>query len=158
MGSWSGPWDKAIYTPVHNNHVLTPPPNNALLANMNMWDYKGSFSTISSVVLLSPKRSPLCVTVQPISMLTPINLQHQNIKITFFFFTSFSFFPQICRALDRKKEFTPAVLYQPLSQEVQGLRSLEQYQKSEEDHGRVDELRQMGLTAQEIEWVNQTWG
>ena len=68
-----------------------------------------------------------------------------------FFITSFSSFPQICRALDRKKEFTPAVLYQPLSREVQGLRSLEQYQKSEEDHGRVDELRQMGLTAQEIE-------
>ena len=56
-----------------------------------------------------------------------------------------------CRALDRKKEFTPAVLYKPLSQEIQGLRSLEQYQKSENDHSQVDNLRQVGLTAQEIE-------
>ena len=84
--------------------------------------------------------------VNPYQFATPKHKNH-----VFFFFTSFSFFPQICRALDRKKEFTPAVLYQPLSQEVQGLRSLEQYQKNEEDHGQVDELRQMGLTAQEIE-------
>jgi len=53
--------------------------------------------------------------------------------------------------LERKKAFTPAVIYQPLSQEVRGLRSLEQYQRREGDHSRLDQLRQLGLTAPEIE-------
>lgn len=53
--------------------------------------------------------------------------------------------------LVHQRDFTPAATYEPLSKEVEGLRSLGQYRSGEDDYGRIDRLRQMGLTLQEIE-------
>ena len=55
------------------------------------------------------------------------------------------------RLLERQRDFTPAATYKPLGKEVEGLRSLGQYRSGEDDYGRIDRLRQMGLTLQEIE-------
>ncbi|KAL5460384.1 hypothetical protein EMCRGX_G033830 [Ephydatia muelleri] len=58
----------------------------------------------------------------------------------------------IHRDLNRgKRQFLPATTYQPLGGEVEGLRSLSQYQSSEKVHSRVDQLRQKGLSENEIE-------
>ena len=53
-------------------------------------------------------------------------------------------------ALEQGHEFAPAVLYKPLATEVEGLHSLEEYQEREEEHGRLDQLRELGLTPEEI--------
>lgn len=53
-------------------------------------------------------------------------------------------------ALDQSRDFTPAVVFKPLACEVGGLHSLEQYQVKEVEHSRVDELRDLGLTSEEI--------
>lgn len=58
----------------------------------------------------------------------------------------------VLRDLNRgKRQFLPATIYQPLSGEVEGLRSLSQYQSSEKVHSRIDQLRQKGLSEGEIE-------
>lgn len=54
-------------------------------------------------------------------------------------------------ALGQSWEFAPAVTFKPLASEVQGLHSLDQYQTKKEEHSRVDELRELGLTSEEIE-------
>lgn len=54
-------------------------------------------------------------------------------------------------ALGQSRDFTPAVTFRPLASEVEGLHSLEQYQTKKEEHGRVDALRELGLTSKEIE-------
>lgn len=53
-------------------------------------------------------------------------------------------------ALDQSREFTPAVVFKPLATEVKGLHSLEQYRVRKEEHSRVDHLRELGLTSEEI--------
>lgn len=53
-------------------------------------------------------------------------------------------------ALDQSREFTPAVVFKPLATEVKGLHSLEQYRVRKEEHSRVDRLRELGLTSEEI--------
>ncbi len=59
----------------------------------------------------------------------------------------------MCSALKevRGKEFTPAVVFRPLADEVKGLHSLDDYQSKEEEYAKLDQLRQMGLTSDEIE-------
>lgn len=54
-------------------------------------------------------------------------------------------------ALGQSREFTPAVTFKPLESEVQGLHSFEHYQTKKKDHNRVDKLRELGLTSEEIE-------
>ena len=58
----------------------------------------------------------------------------------------------ICSTLKevRGKEFTPAVVFKPLANEVKGLHSLDEYQDREEEYSKLDQLRQMGLTTDEI--------
>ena len=54
-------------------------------------------------------------------------------------------------ALVQRREFAPAVQFKPLASEVEGLHSLQHYQTKEEEHGHIDELRELGLTDKEIE-------
>lgn len=54
-------------------------------------------------------------------------------------------------ALDQGREFAPAVVFKPLATEVQGLHSLEQYQLRKEEHVHIDQLRELGLSSDEIE-------
>lgn len=51
------------------------------------------------------------------------------------------------------KEFTPAVMFKPLADEVKGLHSLDEYQSKEEEYAKLDQLRQLGLTNEEIKYV-----
>ena len=48
------------------------------------------------------------------------------------------------------KEFTPAVVFKPLADEVKGLHSLNDYQSKEQKYAELDQLRQMRLTSEEI--------
>ena len=48
------------------------------------------------------------------------------------------------------KEFTPAVVFKPMADEVKGLHSLNDYQSKEREHAKLDKLRQLGLTDEEI--------
>ena len=48
------------------------------------------------------------------------------------------------------KEFTPAVVFKPLADEVKGLHSLDDYQSKQKEYSRLDQLRQLGLTNEEI--------
>lgn len=50
------------------------------------------------------------------------------------------------------KEFTPAVVFKPLADEVKGLHSLNDYQSKEEEYVKLDQLRQLGLTTDEIKY------
>ena len=52
--------------------------------------------------------------------------------------------------IEQTKEFAPAVVFEPLATAVEGLHSLEAYQVKEGEHSRLDNLRGLGLTAQEI--------
>ena len=52
---------------------------------------------------------------------------------------------------DRK--FVGAITYQPLGKEVEGLKSLEQYQSARTSYNHVDVLRQDGLSEKDIEYV-----
>jgi len=54
-------------------------------------------------------------------------------------------------ALDGARQFTPAVVFQPLAGEMKGLHTLSQFVSKEREVSKVDQLRQLGLTAQEIE-------
>lgn len=54
-------------------------------------------------------------------------------------------------ALHQSREFAPPVTFRQLASEVEGLHSLQQYQTKQEGHGRVDALRELGLTFEEIE-------
>ena len=51
----------------------------------------------------------------------------------------------------QSKEFTPAVTFKPLADEVKGLHSLDDYQTKEEEYLKRDRLRQLGLSGEEIE-------
>lgn len=50
----------------------------------------------------------------------------------------------------RGKEFTPAVVFKPIADEVKGLHSLDEYQSKEEEYAKLDQMRQLGLTNEEI--------
>ena len=50
-----------------------------------------------------------------------------------------------------RSKFAPAVEFKPLSQEVEGLQTLKRYRDTEEKHGRMDQLRELGLTTDEIQ-------
>ena len=52
----------------------------------------------------------------------------------------------------RGKEFTSAVVFKPLADEVKGLHSLNEYQNKEQEHSKLDQLRQLGLTNDEIKY------
>ena len=58
----------------------------------------------------------------------------------------------ICSMLKevKGKEFTPAVVFKPLADEVKGLHSLDEYQSKEDEYAKLDQLRQLGLTSDEI--------
>lgn len=49
------------------------------------------------------------------------------------------------------REFAPSLVYNPLASDVKGLQSLEQYQDRKLEHQKVDHLRELGLTSDEIE-------
>lgn len=53
--------------------------------------------------------------------------------------------------LQQSHEFTPAVVFKPLASEVEGLHSLEEYQAKKEEHSHLDQLRELGLSSEEIE-------
>lgn len=53
--------------------------------------------------------------------------------------------------IEQGKEFAPAVVYEPLAAAVEGLHSLKEYQVKEGEHGYLDNLRELGLTDQEIQ-------
>ena len=53
--------------------------------------------------------------------------------------------------LDQGREFAPAVVFNPLASEMKGLLSLGQYQEWKKEHSKVDHLRQLGLTSEEIQ-------
>lgn len=65
--------------------------------------------------------------------------------------TSWCFSLYLYSALSGARDFTPAVVYQPLANEMRGLHTLSQFVAKEEEVDRVDRLRQLGLTEQEIE-------
>ncbi len=53
--------------------------------------------------------------------------------------------------LDQERDFAFAVELEPLVSKVEGLQSLEQYQDRKKAQWKVDHLRELGLTSQEIE-------
>ncbi len=54
-------------------------------------------------------------------------------------------------AIEQAREFSPAVVFEPLATAVEGLHSLEEYQVKEGEHSHFDNLRELGLNAQEIQ-------
>ncbi|XP_064636767.1 RNA-binding protein 41-like [Lineus longissimus] len=53
--------------------------------------------------------------------------------------------------LKQKKEFTSGVIYKPLVQDVQGQLSLDDYEELAEKDKQIEELRQCGLTREEVD-------
>jgi len=51
----------------------------------------------------------------------------------------------------QESKFAPAVEFKPLSGEVKGLQTLKRYRDSEDEHSRMDQLRELGLTTEEIQ-------
>ena len=59
--------------------------------------------------------------------------------------------PLVYRHLSKRKVFTEPAVQKPISEETKGTLSLEAYQNVESRLDYVNELRQLGLTEEEVE-------